>query len=157
MDYKELIELSKKAAMEWHGTHEYYQAATLITALCEATETLLAEREAAGWISVEDKLPEAETEVLILVNHGKIKIITTAMYEDGRMPVDDSMFNWYDFEFVYDEENDQYLIPEGWWEYKHYNHDDTYDNEVDGFVTHWMPLPTQPDRQKEDTHSWMGH
>ena len=47
MDYKELIKLSKKAAAEWQGTHEYYQAATLITALCEATETLLVEREAA--------------------------------------------------------------------------------------------------------------
>lgn len=47
MDYKELIELSKKAAAEWEGTHEYYQAATLITSLCSAIETLLAEREAA--------------------------------------------------------------------------------------------------------------
>lgn len=45
MDYKELIELSKKAAAEWQGTHEYYQAATLIMALCEATETLLTERD----------------------------------------------------------------------------------------------------------------
>ncbi len=54
MDYKKLIELSKKAAAEWQGTHEYYQVATLITALCEATETLLAEREAAKWVREKD-------------------------------------------------------------------------------------------------------
>ena len=47
MDNKELIELSRKAAVEWQGTHEYYQTAVLITSLCDATETLLAERAAA--------------------------------------------------------------------------------------------------------------
>lgn len=46
MDYKELIEISKKAYAEWDGTHEYYQAATLIASLCDAIETLLAERDA---------------------------------------------------------------------------------------------------------------
>lgn len=46
--------------------------------------------------------------------------------------------------FDYDEENDQYLIPEGWWEYRHYNPDDVYNNAVDDVVTHWMPLPNPP-------------
>lgn len=47
MGYKSMIELSRKAATAWQGTDAYGQAATLITMLCEATETLLAERDAA--------------------------------------------------------------------------------------------------------------
>ncbi len=69
MDYKELIEqlrfFSQSTANEHIISCLYANAAAAI-------ETLLAEREAAGWISVEDKLPEAETKVLILVNHGEI-------------------------------------------------------------------------------------
>lgn len=96
------------------------------------------------WISVNDRLPEAETEVLILSRHGQRQIITTAMYEDGKMPVDDSVWIWYELDFDYDEENDQYLIPEGWWEHRHYNPDEVYNNAVDDVVTHWMPLPEPP-------------
>lgn len=47
MDYKELIRLSKKAATEWKGSHEYYQAATLLELLCAAIETILEERDTA--------------------------------------------------------------------------------------------------------------
>ena len=47
MDYKELIELSQKAANEWRGDHTFYQAGVLIDSLCTAIETLLAERDAA--------------------------------------------------------------------------------------------------------------
>ena len=47
MDYKELIELSQKAANEWRGDHTFYQAGVLIDSLCTAIETLLAELDAA--------------------------------------------------------------------------------------------------------------
>ena len=93
------------------------------------------------WISVKDRLPEAEQEVLILTENG---VITTAMYEDGTIYMEDSCWIWYDVDFDYDEENDKYIICEGWWEYRHYNPDEVYNNCVDDKVTHWMPLPEPP-------------
>ncbi len=104
------------------------------------------------WISVEERLPEPEKEVLILAIRrymymGEVRevpTITTAMYEDGTMSTEDSEWNWHDIDFVYDEENDVQYIPEGWWEYRHYNPDDVYNNAVDDKVTHWMPLPEAP-------------
>lgn len=100
------------------------------------------------WISVKERLPDPETEVVILALRKNFKIMTTAMYEDGTVSTDDSIWNWYDIDFNYDEENDQYLIPEGWWEYRHYNPDDVYNNCVDDIVTHWMPLPEAPKEDK---------
>jgi len=67
------------------------------------------------------------------------------MYENGKIAIDDSYWYWQDLYFAYDEENDEYLIPEGWWEYRHYNPDEVYNNCVDGKVTHWMPLPKPPE------------
>ncbi len=104
------------------------------------------------WISVEDRLPEAEKEVLILAVRrykrvGAIKevpIITTAWYEDGTISTEDSEWNWYDIDFIYEDENDVSYIPQGWWEYRHYNPDDVYNNEIDDEVTHWMYLPEPP-------------
>ncbi len=97
------------------------------------------------WISVDDRMPEPETEVLILaVRSNGYKVITTAMYENGKVSTEDSNWCWYDLDFDYDEENDVYLIPEGWWEYRHYNPDDVLNNAVDDKVTHWMPLPDAP-------------
>lgn len=107
------------------------------------------------WISVKDHKPKCEEEVFVRVKHksypsGKpYYITTTAIYEDGTMSTQDSAWNWYDLDFDYDEENDQYLIPEGWWEYRHYNPDDVYNNMIDSEVTHWMPLPEPPKGEKE--------
>ena len=104
------------------------------------------------WISVEERLPEPEKEVLIFAirryKYGKkiqeVPIITTAMYEDGTISNENSVWNWYDIDFIYDEENDIEYVPEGWWEFRHYNPDDVYNNAVDDKVTHWMPLPEAP-------------
>lgn len=97
------------------------------------------------WISVKDRLPEPEVEVLVLIeSKGGKKIITTAIYEDGEVSTEDSVWFWYDLEFDYDEENDRYLIPKGWWEYRHFNPDDVYNCEIDLPVIQWMPLPNPP-------------
>ena len=102
--------------------------------------------ERTRWIPVKDRLPEAEKEVLILCNRGRYTITTTAMYEDGTITTEDSEWNWNDASYFceYDEENDRFIIPEGWWEYRHFNPDDVYNNAVDVPVTHWMPLPAPP-------------
>lgn len=104
-----------------------------------------------NWISVKDRLPECEQEVLIRAvrrykMHGdttEYVVITTAIYEDGKMSDEDSIWNWYDIEYNYDEKTDTNYLPEGWWEYRHYNGDDVYNNAVDDEVTHWMPLPSK--------------
>lgn len=104
------------------------------------------------WISVDERMPEPEKEVLIFAirryKYGReiqeVPIVTTAMYEDGTISNEDSVWNWYDIDFIYDEENDIEYVPEGWWEFRHYNPDDVYNNAVDDKVTHWMPLPEAP-------------
>ena len=42
---------------------------------------------------------------------------------------------------LYSVEDDDYKIPAGWWENRHFTPDDVYNNPVDCAVTHWMPLP----------------
>lgn len=95
--------------------------------------------EALGtWVCVSEKLPEAEKEVLIITERG---IMTTAMYEDGNMDEENSNWYWNDIEYRYDEDNDIRYIPEGWWEYRHFNADEVYNNVVDDKVLAWMELP----------------
>lgn len=96
------------------------------------------------WVSVNDELPEPETEVLIFASRNGFPIITTGSYEDGTITTEDSSWCWYDHDFDYDEEKDSYIIPEGWWEYKHYNGDDEFNHLIDDVVTHWMPMPKPP-------------
>lgn len=104
------------------------------------------------WISVKDRLPEPETEVFIYAEVRRDdKVIgcvtTTAIYEDGTIHTEESIWTWDDINYwgTYDEETDDYIIPEGWWEERHYNDDDTRNLQVDDFVTHWMPLPDAPE------------
>ena len=97
----------------------------------------------AEWISVEERLPECETEVFIATKTANgYKVLTTAMYEDGTMTTGESAWCWEDIDFDYDEEKDEYIIPCGWWEYRHYGECLNY--AVDDKVTHWMPLPETP-------------
>lgn len=91
-----------------------------------------------GWIPVEKGLPECEQEVFILTERGTK---TTALYEDGRVPESKSKWNWTDIQGEWDDEEDCMIIPEGWWEYRHFNPDDVYNCPVDEKVIAWRPLP----------------
>lgn len=106
-------------------------------------------REKQQWIPVAERLPEPETDVLAVCNRNGCIFVTPAIYEDGKMLTRDSAWNWNDIYYygLYDEEADDYYIPEGWWENRQFNPDDVYNNPVDCAVTHWMPLPEPP---KED-------
>lgn len=99
-----------------------------------------------GWISVKDKLPEPETEVLAVCVRNGYRFICPVIFEDGTMLTQNSMWNWYALENygTYSEENDDYFVPEGWWENRQFTPDDIYNNPVDCTVTHWMPLPEPP-------------
>lgn len=123
----------------------------LLDKAAEAIERLTAENAALRenvpqWISVEDRLPEPETDVLIVCNRNGYVFVTPAIYEDGKMLTQESAWNWSDIYGygLYSEEDDDYYIPEGWWENRQFNLDDVYNNPVDCTVTHWMPLPDAP-------------
>lgn len=100
------------------------------------------------WRDPETDPPKVETEVLILYrNDIDGYSITTAHYEDGSVFLQDSIWYWEDLPDwgTYDEERDDYKIPKGWWEYRHFNPDNVYNNKIDRPVVGWMPLP-----QKEE-------
>lgn len=103
--------------------------------------------EETEWIPVTERLPVSEEEVEICAIrktlYGEKKpIITTAMYEDGTVRDNDSRWNWENIDWAgWDDEEDCGIIPQGWWEYRHYNPDDVYNNLIDDFVVAWRPLP----------------
>ena len=106
------------------------------------------------WIPVTERLPTCEQEVLICTKKKvyvskktgmewyEEPIITPALYEDGTMLEVDSKWRWEDIDYAgWDEEEDCGIIPEGWWENRHFNPDGVYNNPVDKEVIAWMPLP----------------
>lgn len=102
------------------------------------------ERMIPAWRNPDKDPPKVETEVLVLYSNGIDGYgITTAHYEDGNVLLQDSAWYWEDLPDwgTYDEERDDYRIPEGWWEYRHFNPDDVYNNQIDCPVVGWMPLP----------------
>lgn len=101
-----------------------------------------------GWIPCRVAMPPVETEVWIVAKRkwrdGTFQYITTtAIYEDGTVFENNSCWLWEDIEGKWDEENDCYIIPEGWWEWKHYNGDSELNHAVDDEVIAWQPLPEQ--------------
>ena len=109
------------------------------------------------WIPVTERLPECEQEVLICTEKKQRggnayinTIITPAIYEDGTMRENDSTWRWEDIDYAgWDEEEDCGIVPEGWWENRHFNPDDVYNNPVDQKVVAWMPLP-EPWKGEDD-------
>lgn len=105
------------------------------------------EAKVPRWIPVTERLPKPETEVLAVCNRNGYIFVVPAIYEDGKILTQDSMWHWNEIhEYgLYNEETDDYFIPEGWWENRQFTPDDVYNNPVDCAVTHWMPLPGWPE------------
>lgn len=104
------------------------------------------------WRDPDKDPPKVETEVLILYRNDIDGYgITTAHYEDGSVFLQDSLWYWEDLPDwgTYDEEQDDYKIPKGWWEYRHFNYDDVYNNRIDRPVVGWMPLPPKEGMQHD--------
>lgn len=100
------------------------------------------------WISVKERLPKVETEVLVTCNRNGYRFVCPAIYEDGTVLTQESIWNWYDLDDygTYSEEDDDYFVPQGWWENRQFTPDDVYNSPVDCAVTDWMPLPNLPKR-----------
>lgn len=109
----------------------------------DTTPTAALETDAQRWRNPETDPPKVETEVLVLYRRDDYLGITTAHYEDGNVFSEDSKWYWEDLPDwgTYDEERDDYKIPKGWWEYRHFNPEEIYNNWIDRPVVGWMPLP----------------
>lgn len=104
------------------------------------------------WRDPEKNPPKVETEVLVLVDCGKGYCITTAFYEDGTVSQYESLWQWEDVDDygIYDEEEDLYRLPKGWWEYRHFTPDDALECPIDKPVVGWMPMPPKVLKNDDD-------
>lgn len=139
---KEMREYSLYIGRE--TTNECESTAECCAAMVSEAPTIDLEKMIPAWRSPDKDPPKVEEEVLILYcnsigGYG----ITTAHYENGNVLSQNSAFYWEDLWDwgLYDEEQDDYRIPEGWWEYRHFNPDEVFNNRVDYPVVGWMPLP----------------
>lgn len=102
------------------------------------------DREA--WVSVEEKLPDAEEEVrLLCVTSWGRHYQCQGFYVPPGTYRDDSGYSW-DWECCeeYNEERDDYLVNPGWYESIH-NWDEYSACGIADKVTNWMPLPEEPE------------
>lgn len=103
------------------------------------------------WIDVQDRLPDAEQEVrLFCVTSTGFEYQCQGFYVPPGTYRDDSGYSW-DWECCeeYDEEKDDYLVNPGWYESIH-NWDDYSAVSIADKVTHWMPIPEAPEKDKEE-------
>ena len=133
MQYDELIKRLRKLS----GTDnlsEFDEAANAIEELSKAR-----------WISVKERLPESGVHVLACcrvkwVGGGGRTYVCAAFHSE---PKKETCCYSDNIDMEYDEETDEYYLPEGWWEAIN-NWDDYSFVAIGDFVTHWMPLPEPP-------------
>lgn len=139
---KEMQEYARYIGRE--TTNECESTAECCADMVSEAPTIDPETLRPVWRDPETDPPKVEEEVLILYcNSISGYGITTAHYENGNVLSQNSAFYWEDLWDwgLYDEEQDDYRIPEGWWEYRHFNPDEVFNNRVDYPVVGWMPLP----------------
>lgn len=102
------------------------------------------------WHRVEDGFPDDEVPVLAILHNTYGRNVVLKLFHIGHHKRTTEEYGWqeYEGETEYDEENDCFWIPEGWWESNYHEDNLNWEiNETDGTITHWMPLPEPP---KED-------
>lgn len=140
IDRNAAIDALRKFADDCPGSTEAATAAAMAISVLS--------RVPGPWVEVEDGLPKAENEVLALCDRNGFQFVCPAIYEDGTVLAQDSMWKWnwndlYNYG-TYSEEDDDYYVPEGWWENRQFTPDNVYNNPIDCEVTRWMELPDAP-------------
>lgn len=108
--------------------------------LCENIESAIKSYNArTTWIPVSTP-PETEVPVIAYVESAFSNPKATRRVRAYYVPAKTSE-NYADDFCEYDEETDNYYLPEGWYECNEF--EETH-WKIDGNVTHWMPLPTPP-------------
>lgn len=152
--YDELVKTLRLRAALWEKMYDednvLKQAADAIEELsklnAEITRRELKLRmEKPRWIPVTERLPESGVHVLACcrvkwLGGGGRSYVCDAFYSAPKTEI--CSYND-DIDAEYDEETDEYYMPEGWWEVIK-NWDDYSCVVIGDFVTHWMPLPEPP-------------
>ena len=161
--YEELVK-SLRAQADYYCCHMginsppammFIEAADAIEELVKENESLAVDladsnerrkkKRKPQWIPVTEQLPESGVHVLACccvkwVGGGGRSYVCDAFYSSPKTEI--CSYNE-DIESEYDEETDEYYMPEGWWEVIK-NWDDYSCVAIADFVTHWMPLPEPP-------------
>ena len=139
--------ITKEQVIEWFRPYGHTGEGIPYCGLVTDIREMPAASVVPRWISVEDKLPANEMEVLVVCVRNGFRFVCPAIHEDGTVLTQNSSWNWYELDNygTYSEENDDYFVPEGWWENRKFTPDGIYNNPVDCAVTHWAPLPELPD------------
>lgn len=92
-----------------------------------------------GWISVTKQLPENEQEVFVTVEvrpfgQKPFRRVVRAFYTDGKHTDVDSAYFWDEFPDPQYDDDDNMIIPEGWWEASDYSEQQGM---IDDFVIAW--------------------
>ena len=98
-----------------------------------------------GWIPVTERLPENEQDVFVTVEvrlYGRkpFRRVVKAFYTDGRHTDADSAYSWDEFPDPQYDDDDNLIIPEGWWESSDYLEQQGM---IDDFVIAWRE-PLKP-------------
>lgn len=155
--YDELVKRLRAAKVVVFKTEDVAllgEAADAIEELSRENESLAKSVNEASeilrkrWVPVTERLPESGVHVLACfrvkwVGGGGRSYVCDAFYSAPKTEI----CSYNDgIEAEYDEETDEYYMPEGWWEVIK-NWDDYSCVAIGDFVTHWMPLPQPPEEE----------
>ena len=117
-----------------------------VWSIVKARDAAIRAECAPKWISVKERLPEAERTVFVRVfpESQYMKPYTTnACYIPPKTVLAENFLdeNSDGLADEYDESNDCYWVKEGWFEICM---EGEYNYKINGTITHWMPLPEPP-------------